>query len=526
MAARDGKRKVLSLEQRMEVIRKLESGKSCRAVAAEMGCGKTQIQAIAKDREQIKKQFLDGSNLQQKYIKRRKTGYEDLNQFVWEWYSAARSKNIPLTGKMLQEKAIMLSLEMGLDDFTASNGWLHAFQVRHNIRSVALSGESADVSPAVLEDWQKRLPDLLRGYNREDVFNADETGLFYRALPQRTLAIKGDPAKGTKTAKDRITVLLACSAAGEKLTPLVIGKSKNPRCFQGKDKGTLPVQYRWNKKAWMTSDIFSEWLDRLNSNMKNKKRHILLFLDNCGAHPDQQRSNIKVVFLPPNTTSKLQPCDAGIIQNVKLQYRKALMRNVIFMIDSVTTASEVSSSVTMLNAIRWLDQAWSLVHPTTIQKCFIRCGFRFTDADIPDEEPFDDSAPTEVTSLLDGVSWKDYINCDSEVATQDILGNDWEEKIKARARGELPAEEEEEAESDDDEPSANKTTSNEAVAGLDKAIEYAEQHGNLELVRNLMRARSDIILTALGNKKSHQMKISSFAVPHKKMDFNLPTSHE
>ncbi|KAI0242354.1 hypothetical protein LSAT2_013946 [Lamellibrachia satsuma] len=44
--------------------------------------------------------------------------------------------------------------------------------------------------------------------------------------------------------------------------------------------------------------------------MKGQKRNILMFVDNCGAHPDVKLSNIKLVFLPPNTTSRLQPCDA------------------------------------------------------------------------------------------------------------------------------------------------------------------------------------------------------------------------
>ena len=51
--------------------------------------------------------------------------------------------------------------------------------------------------------------------------------------------------------------------------------------------------------------------------------HILLYIDNCTAHPKVHLSNIKLIFLPPNTTSQLQPLDAGIIQAVKMIYRKS-----------------------------------------------------------------------------------------------------------------------------------------------------------------------------------------------------------
>ena len=189
----------------------------------------------------------------------------------------------------------MLSMAMDHDNFTASNGWLECWLKRYSVKLATLS---AEVPQDVVDDWSKRLPALTEGYVLADIYNADETGLYFRALPSRSMVIKGDPQKGIKTSKDRITVLLACSAAGEKLTPLVIGKAANLRCFRGVDKALLPGTYRSNRKAWMTSVLFSEWLERLNAKVKAQKRNILMFLDNCGAHPKLQFSNIKLVFLP------------------------------------------------------------------------------------------------------------------------------------------------------------------------------------------------------------------------------------
>ena len=91
-----------------------------------------------------------------------------------------------------------------------------------------------------------------------DIYNADETGLYFRALPNRSMVLHDDPGKGIKTSKERITVLLACSAVGHKLKPLVIGKAENPRCFRGTDKASLPMTYRANRKAWMTSILLSD----------------------------------------------------------------------------------------------------------------------------------------------------------------------------------------------------------------------------------------------------------------------------
>ena len=77
------------------------------------------------------------------------------------------------------------------------------------------------------------LPDLIKGYHPQDIFNADETGLYWREIPDGKLSFKGAEVSGAKIAKDGRTLLLACNTDGsEKLGLLVIGKNKNPRCFK------------------------------------------------------------------------------------------------------------------------------------------------------------------------------------------------------------------------------------------------------------------------------------------------------
>ncbi|GFT96895.1 uncharacterized protein TNCV_1934391 [Trichonephila clavipes] len=48
----------------------------------------------------------------------------------------------------------------------------------------------------------------------------------------------------------------------KRITPLVIGKSAKPQCFKGIN--SFPTKYRSNKKAWMTTELFNEWLPSLN----------------------------------------------------------------------------------------------------------------------------------------------------------------------------------------------------------------------------------------------------------------------
>ena len=78
---------------------------------------------------------------------------------------------------------------------------------------------------------------MIQGCAKEDIkfWNMDKTGVFWRALPDRTVGLgrsKGKQCKGGKKGKHRITVAFFVSASSIKEKPIVIWKSKNPRCLK------------------------------------------------------------------------------------------------------------------------------------------------------------------------------------------------------------------------------------------------------------------------------------------------------
>ena len=123
-----------------------------------------------------------------------------------------------------------------------------------------------------------------------------------------------------------------CNGDGsDNLLLWIIGHFKKPRCFKNININNLGCTYRSNAKGWMTQINFLEWLKDFDSRMVN--RHVLLILDNCSAHvplaemPDRiQLKSTSVYYLPQNTTLKLQPCDAGIIRNLKAYYQRSFNR--------------------------------------------------------------------------------------------------------------------------------------------------------------------------------------------------------
>lgn len=214
------------------------------------------------------------------------------------------------------------------------------------------------------------LPILLKENEPQNIYNADETALFWQLLPNKTLAEKGDKCRGEKKSKLRVSVLVASNMDGsDKRKLLVIGRFEKPRCFKG--IGRLPVDYKANSKAWMTRSLFEEWVRKFDSQMAREKRKVVLIIDNCPAHlmPENLECT-RVVFLPPNSTSKTQPMDAGVIHSMKSHYRRLLLLRKLQAMEA-----NVEYNPSLYTAILLLTEAWESVSSTTIANCFRHCGF-------------------------------------------------------------------------------------------------------------------------------------------------------
>ncbi|GBM99409.1 Tigger transposable element-derived protein 6 [Araneus ventricosus] len=175
-----------------------------------------------------------------------------------KWFRSARARNIPISGVLLQGK---VGESLGLETFKASNGWLEKFRTRHNISLKHICGEEKFLHPNEVTDWMGKLKSLLKGYDVRNNFNADETGLLHRVLPDKTLYFKGEKCSGGKISKERFTLLLCCNMLGDFDTPVVIQKAKMPTCSKNIDVRKLSVSWKSNNKAWMTTEIMSDCVE-------------------------------------------------------------------------------------------------------------------------------------------------------------------------------------------------------------------------------------------------------------------------
>lgn len=201
----------------------------------------------------------------------------------------------------------------------------------------------------------------------------------------------------------------------------------------------------------MNTALFVDWVKLFDRKMKLAGRHVLL-LDNAPSHPhDIKLDNVKMVFLPANTTSRLQPLDQGIINNLKQIYKKRLLRSVISKIDEneSVSADTVCKSVTVLDTVNWISTSVKEIKPETVTKCFRKCGLFIreggTVSECNDDDDNDDNIPIlELVEMMraahgkisfkDKMSSEEYCGMDDSVPTCEGLSDNWEADLTDSVR--------------------------------------------------------------------------------------------
>ena len=432
-SAKKSSRRVLSLEEKYKVLKAINSGKKQAEVAQRFDppLSQSTVATIVRSKKEIISAYEAGL-YKDKRKRMKQPSYPDVEKALAEWFKKVRSINVPVNGPLLAEKARYFAEQLGYENFKASNGFLDRFKERQGITGQNVCGEEKSVDSSVVDTWAERLPDICRSYEPRDRYNADETGLLWKATPTQTLHFKGQKCSGGKNSKERVTVLVACNQDGtDKLPLLVIGKYAKPRCFRGSNMDLIPVTYKSQKKAWIDSVLFEEWVRKIDRKMKAANRHILLFIDNCTAHVSvTDLTNTRLIFFPPNCTSRLQPADQGIIQNLKVYYRQTMIRRMLQYLDE----DQPIKAIDLKDATFMLAKAWDNVSTDTIQNCWRKAGFPGVVVE-PMQDPFDSDEESveeggesslwrrvvqQYPSLAD-VSFSQFASLDQDVTTENQM---------------------------------------------------------------------------------------------------------
>ena len=333
-------KKQLSIKEKLDIIGELDKPNppSKRQLGRVYKVDESSIRYIWKTRETIKGKA-EGVSEDYKSKKSRFTSpkFSLLEDTLYEWINQIRNAKIPVPPSLTLVKARQIADSMNIpeEDFKASWGWFQRFKKRKCLKGLALFGEAAEVNrndPTLLAQLQE-LYDTIGEYEYDNVYNMDETGLFFRMLPKYTLLMPNEDltsVRGRKKSKDRVTIVVCSNASGShKLPCAMIGKSKTPACINKKE---WPLVYFNQARAWMDQGTYKRWFDEVfYPEVQRKTSHpVLLLLDNAPGHLKEfQKNNVRVKFFPPNCTSWKQPCDLGIIAALKKRYKFLYLKEVL-----------------------------------------------------------------------------------------------------------------------------------------------------------------------------------------------------
>ncbi|KAJ3649085.1 hypothetical protein Zmor_020847 [Zophobas morio] len=538
------KRTVLTIEQKIEIIKQNESGENVAALARRFGIGRQTVRDIVKNKTNLQAFLLQADSTQ--VVSQRKTmkasTFEELEQAMIKWFLQKRAEGTPISGPMCLRQAQLFHEKLNPgENFKASNGWLYRFKKRHGIRELSIEGEKLSADEVALTEFCYELENIIleRDLKLDQVYNADETGLFWKTMPTKTLAHESEKcASGFKTNKDRVTILCCANATGRhKLRLTVIGKSKNPRAFKNINRNNLPVDYYNQKSCWMTRDIFREWFFKKFIPQVRKFLEVnklppkaLLLLDNATVHMDEtvlksEDGSITAAFFPPYVTSIGQPMDQGVIENMKRYYRKKIMMDLL---QEDSDPMTFWKNLNIKDAIYGIAEAWSCVKDVTIKRAFLKI---LTLEDVPDMN--ETIVESEVTtnaianiaseiSTLDGVDAEvidNWIHCDfqehgTETFTEEEIIAQFE-KNKEESGEDHEKNKEESDENDDifEEHTSNKITNRQALEACNTLIDYFENQDIDDFtILNLQKMKSFIRQKQLKTKK--QTKLTAFFVKH------------
>lgn len=389
-------RKAISLEVKIKILDRLAPGEGATSVGKYFNLKESTIRTIKKNEEAIRKSVIAGTNMSahtSSYT--RDIVKEKMEKALVIWMEDCSQKRIPVDGNGIKQMALRIYKQMkemepqtsGQRDkkfeFSASTGWMTGYLQRHALHNIKIRGEIASADEVAAKEFPQKLAKIIEegGYTADQVWNADETGLFWKRMPSRTYVAKSQKiASGFKVAKDRVTFLFCSNASGDRmLKPLLVNRALKPRSMKGVNFSTLPVHWTANKKAWVTTETFKEWflknfVPEVRRYMSDKglEFKVLLIIDNAPGHPHMEHPNVEFCFLPPNTTSLIQPLDQGIIATFKTYYVKQTFRYILdqLMNDDNLKVMDAWKKFSINDCIKHAGLALSEIKPSTLNACW------------------------------------------------------------------------------------------------------------------------------------------------------------
>ncbi|KAG2216300.1 hypothetical protein INT45_012478 [Circinella minor] len=292
------------------------------------------LSTISKTLKSIKANGID--SIPQGY-RHREAAHPKLEEALALWIQMAEQNSIQINWLLIKDQAIKFAKKLNIPEENQigfEKGWQHRFQQCFGFRMYHIYGEAGSADIEASQISLSALQEKIKQYPLNNIYNMDETALYYRCPPSTTISSR--PINGFKLNKRRLTIAFTINANSTNFRePLIIGNAEKPAAFKKK------------------SDNFS------------------------GHKVDYQPESIEICFVPANATTIMQPLDQGIIRTFKAHYRNIQYEHARHVINERMQGKIINDNVfgvDQLKAMRWIKTAQSLIKQETIVCCWKKTG--------------------------------------------------------------------------------------------------------------------------------------------------------
>ena len=224
---------VITMETEVKIIERVEQGEKMVDIAHSYNMNRSTIGMILKNKDKIMERIKSAVPMKwtiSVISKKHGKVIEEMEKLLSVWMQYQHQ--VLLSLMLIQEKAKSLyedlkkhGEESDCASFNASLGWFHQFKARANLHNVKVSVKAASADTVAAWEFPETLREIIDEgeYLPEQVFNVDETGLYWKRMPDQSYISKEEKLMpGYKAAKGKLTLLFGGNASGDmKLKPLL-----------------------------------------------------------------------------------------------------------------------------------------------------------------------------------------------------------------------------------------------------------------------------------------------------------------
>ncbi|KAM6148026.1 tigger transposable element-derived protein 4 [Erethizon dorsatum] len=254
-----------------------------------------------------------------------------------------------------------------------------------------------------------------------------------------------------------------------------------------------------SRMAWMTSDIFEQWMQKLDEKFQAQQRRVVIFVDSFPAHPEVKNlKSIELAFFPSCLSPKFIAMKQGVIKSLKIKYRHCLIKKFL---NSVESSKEFTFS--LLDAVDTLHLCWRTVTTETVVRSYEEAGFKSQKEEYDPTHGQSDSGLDPVAHALgtevefpEGLSIEEYAALDEDLETCEAAADDSSEgteESKPHEAGFYTSDEEEDGGAL--ESALPLPSKNEAITALDTLKKFLRSHDMNDELQNSLADLENFINT-------------------------------